>query len=179
MASIAFKQQGLSLLELCITGSIFSILTCISLPSFQGMLTLRQLEGTANQLWHDLQYGRNTAISLNQNIQFQIQAHTDDTHCYVIHTGSSGGCFCQTSPSRAVCATGNRALKTVILPTNRILLSATRTRLSYSSDRGTISPAATLRVSTPDGRSIAHIVNIHGRIRTCAPDGRIKGIPRC
>jgi type IV fimbrial biogenesis protein FimT len=176
---IRAREKGLSLIEICMASSVVSILTCMTLPSFQSMLALRQLEGVANELWHDLQYVRASAISLNQNIQFQLQTHPSGINCYVIHTGNSGDCICQTTPLRAVCNPGSRALKTVILPISRIQLSATRHRLSWSSNRGTVSPSATFRISSADGRSIVHVINIHGRVRTCSPDGRVKGIPRC
>lgn len=179
MASITFKQQGLTLLELCITGSIVSVLTCLAVPSFQNGIRIRQLESVANELWHDLQYVRATAISLNQNIQFQIQPHSTSINCYVIHTGRAGDCTCAANPVRTECISGSKALKTVALPINRILLTSTRTKMSWSSDRGTVSPASTIRISNSDGYSIDHVINIHGRIRTCSSDGRLKGIPRC
>ena len=171
------REKGLSLLETCISGSIICILTCLVLPPFQNMLRLRQLEGVANELWHDLQFVRANAISLNQNVQFQLQSQAPDFQCYVIHTGSD--CVCQRSPQKTVCTSGSRALKTVILTSNHFRLSGTRNRLYWSSSRGTVSPAATLRITHSDGRSIAHVINIAGRIRTCSPEGSVKGIPRC
>ena len=181
MKSKQYQQKGVSLIETCITGSMLGILTCTAAPSFQNMMDLRRLEGMANTLWHDLQYVRATAISLNENIQLSIHSNADTTStgCYVIHTGRSGDCVCQGAPLHAACEAGSRALKTVALPSSRLRITGTRTRMSWAASRGTVTPAATLHLSLADGRSIAHVINIVGRVRTCSPLGTVKGIPRC
>jgi type IV fimbrial biogenesis protein FimT len=49
----------------------------------------------------------------------------------------------------------------------------------FDTDRGTVSPTGTLRIHAADDRTVHHVVNIMGRVRTCSPNGLVAGHPAC
>lgn len=58
-------------------------------------------------------------------------------------------------------------------------------RMSFGTDpqgasvHGTVSLAASITVAGNDRKSLRHVVNIMGRVRTCAQAGAVKGYPAC
>ena len=172
------SQRGLTLIEVCATLAIASILAGTAAPSFKDIKQRRTLEGVSTELATDLQYVRSEAVARNQSVRLTVQQFAGGA-CYVIHTGSSTACQCAADGTVA-CAAGAQALKTVVLPNERrVDLASNSVSMLWHPDRGTVTPTGTLRLSLPDGKAIHHVVNILGRARTCSPQGQVSGQKVC
>jgi type IV fimbrial biogenesis protein FimT len=51
--------------------------------------------------------------------------------------------------------------------------------MTFDPVKGTVTPTATLRVESKDGRALHQVVNLLGRIRTCSPGGKLPGEKTC
>jgi type IV fimbrial biogenesis protein FimT len=83
-------------------------------------------------------------------------------------------------PGPAVCTGRATEIKTVQLPTTeRIALLANVGSIAFDPLHGTSTPTGTLRLVAPNGRAIHHVVNVMGRVRSCAPSGTVAGYRPC
>ena len=171
-------QRGLSLIECCATLAIASILVGTAAPSFDGLLKSRRLDGAAAELAVDLHYVRSEAVSRNEGVRVGFQ-NTAGGSCTVIHTGAAADCPCDGNGA-AQCVNGAMALKTVFHPASSgVTVQANVASMRFDQTNGTVTPAATVRVTTADGRAVHHVVNIMGRVRSCSPGGSAKGYRAC
>ena len=74
------NKKGFTLVELLIAIAIFAILGAISIPTFQGFLAQRRLNGATRQVHADLMATRMLAVSQNRT----ITAAFTDNHQYTI-----------------------------------------------------------------------------------------------
>jgi len=170
------RQSGLSLIETCIAASIACTLLGTAIPSFKGTLERRQLEGVASELATDIAYVRSEAVARNQQVRLSFYVQPEGS-CYVVHTGSAANCSCAPSGA-AQCVGGAVALKSVLRPAGSVAVRANVASMLFDPVRGTASPAGTVRVSG-GSKSIQHVVNIMGRVRSCSPDGAVAGYKAC
>jgi type IV fimbrial biogenesis protein FimT len=169
-------QAGISLVETCVTMSIACALLGTVLPSFDGTVTRRQLEGTASELMNDIAYVRSEAVSRNRPVRISFH-NVAGGSCTVVHTGTTADCSC--SDAGVAQCTGDAAvLKNVFRPTGTVAVQTNVASMLFDPVRGTVSPAGTVRVVS-DAGSIHHVVNIMGRARSCSPDGAVKGYKPC
>lgn len=172
------SQRGLSLIEICATLAIASILVGTAVPSFDRMFEARRLEGKAAELAIDLRYVRSEAVSRNQGVRMGFHTSASGS-CTVIHTGAAADCACADDGS-ASCTNGAAALKTVFHPRREgVSVMANVASMRFDPTNGTVTPAATVRVVGTDGRAIHHVVNIVGRVRSCSPGGVVRGVRPC
>jgi type IV fimbrial biogenesis protein FimT len=171
-------QRGLSLIEVCATLAIASVLAGAAIPSFDGMLKSRRLEGQAAELALDLRFVRSEAVARNVGIRIGFHSSASGT-CTVIHTGAATDCDCDAN-GVAQCSNGALALKTVYLPVGGgMSIRSNVASMRFDPSNGTVSPAATVRVVGADGRAIHHVVNILGRVRSCSSGAAIAGLKAC
>jgi type IV fimbrial biogenesis protein FimT len=96
----------------------------------------------------------------------------------LIHTGPAAACAC--TPAGPVCQAGAELLRAVPLPSDSpVRLSASVGSMVFDADRGTVTPAGTVRVTGAGGAAVHQVVNIMGRVRSCAPDASRFGLPVC
>ena len=170
--------RGLSLIECCVTLAIAGVLVGTAVPSFDGQMKTRRLDGTAAELAVDLHYVRSEAVSRNEGIRIGFQTLAGG-HCTVIHTGAAGVCPCD-GDGVAQCASGATALKTVFHAADRgVAVQANVASMRFDPTNGTVTPAGTVRITAADGRVVHHVVNIMGRVRSCSPAGSMKGYKAC
>ena len=171
-------QRGLTLIEICIVLAIVSILVGTALPSFDNLIKNRRLEGQAAELALDLRYVRSEAVARNEGVR--VSFHTSAAgSCTLIHTGGATDCACD-SQGVANCTNGASALKTLFHRAGGgMSIQSNVASMRFDPNNGTVSPAATVRVSSDDGRTIHHVVNILGRVRSCSPGGIVRGMPAC
>lgn len=62
---------------------------------------------------------------------------------------------------------------------NRIRIRSAVKCMTFDPVKGTVTPAATLRVESGDGRALHQVVDLPGRVRTSSPGGRPLGDPAC
>jgi type IV fimbrial biogenesis protein FimT len=171
-------QRGLTLIEVCAVLAIASILVGAAVPSFDGLLKARRLEGKAAELANDLRYVRSEAVARNQGVRLSFHNLVGGT-CTIIHTGAAVDCPCD-SDGVARCINGAIALKTVVHPVSEgVSVRANVASMHFDPSNGTVTPTATVRVVGADGRAIHHVVNIVGRVRSCSPAGAMPGVRPC
>jgi len=171
-------QRGVSLIEACTVIAITSIVIGSSVPSLQGVIEARRLQGAATTLATDVQFIRTEAVARNQPLRFSVHPSADGS-CYVIHTGSAAQCAC-TGSGAALCSGGAEAIKTVHLRTvDRVALQGNVNSLLFDPLHGTSTPTGTLRLVGPGGQEIRHVINVMGRVRSCSPLAAVTGYAAC
>ena len=168
---------GASLVESTIVLAVAGVLAAIAVPHLGPAIARQRLESAASQLATDLQLLRSEAIARNESLRLSVYA-AEGASCYLIHTGARADCRCDATS--ASCSGGAVALKTVRWPaSDRVNLTANVGSIVYDPVQGTVSPAGSFRVAEASGRAINHVVNVVGRVRSCAPDGAVSGYKAC
>ena len=158
------KQRGVTMIEACITLAIAGSLAGSALPSFKESLDKRRGEGWSSEVGTDLRYARSEAVARNTGVR--VSFHQG---CYVVHTGGRADCQCDGS-GPAVCTGDAVALKTVNSAEARgVQVVSNVSSLRFDQTNGTTSPTGTVCTVPANGRSVHHVVNILGRVRTCSP----------
>lgn len=171
-------QRGITLAEACCAMAIVAILVALGAPASRELLDSRRLEGVAWQLASDLRLARTEAIARHEAVRVSLHVAPGGT-CYVVHTGPADGCRCL-SNGPAWCEGGAHAIRTVQLSAaDRVRLESNVASMLFDPQRGTASPAGTLRLTDPRDRALHAIVNLLGRVRTCSPDARVAGYRAC
>ena len=174
----AGRQRGITLLEACVVVAVTAIVAATSLPSFSALIDGHRLEGAASRLAADVQFVRSEALARNRALRLSIHAGADAS-CWVVHTGAADECGC-TNGTSVVCHGSAVEIKSVVLPAaERISVAANVASIVFDPLHGTSTPTGTLRLSDARGRAIHHIVNVVGRIRSCAIGGATAGYPAC
>jgi type IV fimbrial biogenesis protein FimT len=170
-------QRGFSLLEAAVVVAIVAIVGATALPSFGVLVDARRLDGAATRLAADVQFARSEAIARNRSLRLTVAAGAQAT-CWVVHTGAAADCGC--SVAAVACANGALAIKSVVLPsTERVAVGGNVASIVFEPLHGTSTPTGTLSLSDARGRSVRHVVNVLGRVRSCSPGAAIAGYAAC
>lgn len=164
--STPHHQHGLTLVEVGIAMAISALITALALPSLGDILARRKLHGWAQQLVADIRLARSEAILHNAPVRISFASGASGT-CYVIHTGRADGCPCAPGPATTACPASAR-IKHVVFEEHAGIRLSSNVRSMLFEPRGTVTPAATITVHSDRGGSIRHVVNILGRVRSCA-----------
>jgi type IV fimbrial biogenesis protein FimT len=171
------SARGFSLLEAAIVVAIVAIVGAVALPSFTALVEVRRLDGAATRLAADVQFARSEAIARNRSLRLSIAAGADAT-CWVVHTGAFGDCRC--SVAGVACANGAFTIRSVVLPNaEHVAVGGNVGSIVFDPLHGTSTPTGTLSLSDARGRSVRHVVNVLGRVRSCSPDRAVVGYPSC
>jgi type IV fimbrial biogenesis protein FimT len=171
------NERGFSLLEAAVVVAIVAIVGASALPSFTDLIDARRLDSAATRLAADLQLARSEAIARNRSLRLSVRTGVDAT-CWVVHTGGAADCTC--SAIGVACTNGALAIQGVALPTGeRVAVASNVGSIVFDPLHGTSSPTATLSVTDVRGRTVRHIVNVLGRVRSCSPAGTVAGHPAC
>src|SRR5512145_2489053 len=97
----------------------------------------------------------------------------------MVHTGPAADCRCGGS-GVAACA-GDSELLRAVAPDAKgdVQVRSASRSVAFDPLKGTVTPTATLRVESRDGRAIHQVVNLLGRVRSCSPVGRSAGELAC
>ena len=164
MATTKNLQRGVTMIECCITLAIAGILAGSALPSFKESLDKRRVEGLSSEVGTDLRDARSEAVARNIGVRVSFYQG-----CYVVHTGARADCQCDGS-GPAVCTGDAVELKTVNSAEARgVQVVSNVSSLRFDQTNGTTSPTGTVCTVPANGRSVHHVVNIMGRVRTCSP----------
>ena len=173
------RRRGLSLVELLCTLAISALLLGGALPLLNDLRLGQRLQAAAALLETDIHFARSSAISTHQPVRLVVQALQAGGSCYLLHTGASGACEC-TSLQQARCDAGAQLLRIEVLPPAAgVTLAGLAHPLVFDGRKATVTPTATLRLASRDGRAIHQVVNIMGRVRSCSPAGSVGGLRPC
>lgn len=171
-------SRGLTLVESMAAMATAVIALGSTLPGLQDMRERRHLESVAAQLSTDLVHARTLSVSNGVSVRFNTQQAADGM-CYVVHTGAHGDCVC-TGAGTAQCVAGAEMLRVVGFSQDKpIRFSSNAQAMTFDPTRGTVTPTATMTVSTPKGAAIRKVINLVGRVRTCSPGGAMAGYTVC
>jgi type IV fimbrial biogenesis protein FimT len=171
-------QRGLSLIEVAVVLAVTAVLAGTAAPSLADFIGTRRLDAAAAQLATDIQFVRTDAVARNQPVRLSF-FNAAEGSCYVIHTGAAALCSCAAS-GPANCTGGAVQLKTVQLPArDKVGVQANTGSVLFDPLHGTASPTATVRLLGMNGRTVHHIVNVMGRVRSCSPLNAMPGYAAC
>lgn len=171
-------HRGLSLLEVLLFCLTLSILLSQAAPAMRELVLRQRLQGAAQTLMVDLQQARGEAVRTGKAVQFRVSTHTSGS-CYLLHTGSAGDCHCEDS-GNAVCTANGALLKQQWLPQSRTIgVRSNVQSLGFQARQGAVTNTGSIEVRIGDGLGIRHVVSIAGRVRSCAVNGKIAGLPAC
>lgn len=176
---LAPHRHGLSAVELLVTLAIAALLLGGALPMLNDLRSSQRLQAAASLLETDVQFARSSAIRTGQVVRLVVVAPSTGGSCYMLHDGSADACTC--SPAgQTRCEPGVQLLRSEAQPAGSgVVLAALNRPLVFDGRKGTVTPTATLRLSAPSGRAIHQVVNIMGRVRSCAASGSIGGLRAC
>lgn len=171
-------QSGISLIDQMVTLGIVSLALGAALPNFDTLRERRSLEGAAGQLESELQFAKSLAVERNQAVRFTFET-TANGMCYVIHSGGPKDCHCGMSAA-ASCTSGTQIFRSA-QPDDKTGITVKSNSRSFAFDptSGTVTPTATLELRNRRGDALRLVVNIMGRIRSCAASGELPGLRSC
>lgn len=159
-------QRGITLVEAAAVIAVLAITASAAAPGLQRLIERYRLEAAASQLAADLQLARNESIARNRVVRLSWHAASG---CYLLHTGAADACSCD-ARGAAQCAAGQTPIRSVAWDGGaRLTLQPSAASIAFDPLHGTVTPAATWRISAADGRAIHHVVNVMGRVRSCSP----------
>jgi type IV fimbrial biogenesis protein FimT len=171
--------RGLTLIETMICLSVVGILAGTAVPSFDQYQKRRALDGAAAEVLTDLHFARSEAISRNQRVRVSYLGAADGGRCVIVHTGKAADCACG-AQGAAQCAAGVSVLKaTSFVAGAPVAVTSNVEHMVIDPVRGTFSLAGQVRTALADGTEVRHVVTPHGRIRSCSPNGKVKGYATC
>jgi len=167
-------QRGVSLIDTMAVLSIVSVAISAAIPELGSLRRSADLSGAAAQLETDVQFARSQATAMNRTVQLSLRESAAGS-CYVVHVGPAANCSCshQAGGAAATCTGDSVLLRAASFAAQGPVQVRSATKsLTFDPVRGTVTPTATLRVEGPDGRAIHQVVNLLGRVRSCASEGR-------
>lgn len=171
-------QVGWTLVETLVCAALAALLLGVSVPSFDGFLQRRRIDGLSAQLISDLQFLRSSAVARNTPLRLRLQNHSGGS-CYLIHSGARDGCSCQLDGS-PLCRNGAELLRLVFLPADsRLQMQGNIDSLLVDPRQGTFSPTGRIELLGDSVSSLRHLISRLGRVRLCAPDGGWPGVSTC
>ena len=171
------RSRGVTLVESSVVVAVLAIVAAGAVPGFAGFIGEHRTVGAARQLAADIDFARSEALLRNRSVRLSVLG-SPVASCYVVHTGTAAQCAC--AATAASCSGGAVALKSAVFDEpGRLTVTANVSSMLFDPLHGTVSPTGTLRVVDARGRAIHHIVNIVGRVRSCAAGATVAGYAAC
>lgn len=161
------RHRGLTLVEACMALAVLAIVATLAVPSLATMLERRRLAGWAALVMQDLRLARTEAIVRNESVRMAARS-TAGHGCYIVHTGPAGSCACVHPGQPARCDEGATAIRTVWLPESSGTIVGTQVASMLFDPLGTVTPTGSWHIRQGPDMEVRHVVNLMGRIRTCA-----------
>ena len=176
--SFPSSQRGLTLIEICVTLAIVGILAGTALPSFRETNKKVVFDGSVGELVTDVHLARSEAAAKQQGVRISFHSVATGS-CALVHTGSTADCACD-SAGTAHCTHAATLIKSSFYPASRgVSVAANVASIRIDPTHGMATPAGTVRITADNGAAVNHVVNIMGRVRSCSPNGAVKGYKVC
>ncbi|WP_425257873.1 GspH/FimT family pseudopilin [Rubrivivax sp. RP6-9] len=168
--------RGHSLVETMIALGIASVAAGLALPGWGEASERRRVEGAAAELETHFAHARSQAVAMNRTLRL----HFVSDRCYVVHTGgSSTACSCADDGS-ASCSSGAQVLQVVQWSADTpVRVLSNRSSIGFDALKGTVTPTATVKIVGAGGTTLHNVINIMGRVRSCAPEPGLPGHTTC
>jgi type IV fimbrial biogenesis protein FimT len=173
----ARPPAGITPIELAIALTVIGIVLSLAAPSLRGLMDRHALRGSADSLRSDLQSLRAEGIARSQRLWLAVQSGAAGS-CYVAYTGNRGDCSCDAQGESRCNSTGSALRAAGFAATGRVRLSSNVGPMRFDPVLGTVSPAGTFSLSTPESDSVDLVVSMLGRVRSCTRSG-MPGYPAC
>jgi type IV fimbrial biogenesis protein FimT len=170
--------RGLTAVEMMCTLAVLAVAGAAAFPRFEQWRDDTALAGLAARVEAVIQLARSQTVRRGQPVRLTL-GNADPGSCLMLHTGQAEDCRCAAGQAPQ-CEAGAELLHADRIDAReRAQLRANVDSILFDGDRGTSTPAATLRLVTPQGRALHTIVNLTGRVRSCSPGARIAGYRGC
>jgi len=154
-------------------------LIALAIPAVRNAQERRRLEGHAAELAADIHFAKSEAIAQNSTVRIRFGSDSGGS-CYVLHTGDLGACSCASEGNGQCQDSTSTTIKNVGLPSRLgVTIQTNVATMSFDPRSGIATPAGAINLTSSDGRTIRHVVNIMGRARTCSPQGSLSGYIVC
>lgn len=171
------RCHGITLIEILVVIALLTTSLMLAIPSLAGFWDRTRLKGAAAQLSNDLRLARTEAVQRNTTVRWTWYPQAQGS-CYLLHTAQANQCTCTAGVAR--CGAQATLIKAVHWKASeRVALQATVRSIGFDPRLGTSTPAARLHLGTPAGLGIDHVVNVMGRVRSCAGPYNLLGLPVC
>jgi type IV fimbrial biogenesis protein FimT len=179
-SGLPHRHRGLSLVESLVALAILAIAVGAALPAFTALAESRHLQGVAQHFEADVMFARSASELRSQTVRLSFFDDAAAARCWLVHTGEPENCRCDAASGSASCEAPALLLRANPLAAGLPLrLSANAPSLRFSAARHTVTPAATVTLSTRGGRSVQEVVSVVGRVRGCSPGGEVPGFANC
>ncbi len=170
------QQAGVSFIETLVVLAILGVLLLVAVPAMAEMVQRHRLQGAAESFRSDFQQARMYALGTGRSVRISFQQSAAGT-CYVAYQGAAGSCSCN-EQGLAQCVAPQQLVAHQWLAHSRGLrIEANVKGMLIDAQRGTVTPTATVQLSSDQGLEMAHVVAMTGRVRTC---GNASGdLPSC
>lgn len=170
MRSLPCRSPGFTLIEALAAVAVLALLAALALPQFGQWRARWGVAGAAHEFEALLQQGRAHAWATGEAVHLAFQGAASGA-CVMLHTGERDDCRCPEQPAPATCSGGARLLQQARWPVAAgVVVSSNVASMRLDALRGTVTPAATVRLASPLGPALHQVVNVMGRVRTCVPD---------
>jgi type IV fimbrial biogenesis protein FimT len=170
------RQAGTTLVESAAVVAVLAVVAGSAVPSFEQAVQRHRLEGAATQLETDIHYARSLAVARNTPLRISFD---NAAGCYVIHTGAAGQCSCAADGTAACQGSAEPQRSVAVTSGTKLGLRSSVRSVLFDPLRGTSTPTATIRLESRNGMALHQVLNIMGRVRSCAPNATVEGYPRC
>jgi type IV fimbrial biogenesis protein FimT len=166
-------RRGLSMIEACTVLALASVLAGSALTSWTPARQKWVFDAAVGEVPTDVNFARGAAPTRSGGVWLSYHPAAGGS-CALVHAGDKADCTCD-AEGRPQCTGAGEAIKAVLHP---VPVSIAKP-IHFSPDNGTVTPTATIRVQHAAGREVHHKVNILGRVRSCSPNGAVKGYSAC
>ena len=172
------NSRGFTLVELSAGVGICAALLSQAVPAMSKMQQEQKLRAQSEALASDLRFARSEAARISESVFFRVSGKGANA-CYVLHTGAKDDCDC--AGGQAVCkAAGSAVIKAEWLSTTQpVKLRSNAETLEFQHRQGLVTQTGSIELSLDNGVAIRQVIAITGRVRHCAPDAKVAGMPRC
>lgn len=172
------ESRGLGLVEALIVVALTAILVTLALPSWQGWLQRRHLEGQSARFLADVQLLRQAAATRRMAWRLSLVSESGVGSGWALHSGDAGSC--RWRDGQLECDSGVQLLASHWLPASEpVAVQANVASMRVDPRQGTLTPTGSWELVGRDGQRLRHVVNLLGRVRVCTPAAPMPGVPAC
>ena len=171
-----FFNKGFTLAELLISLAVFSIVTAISITSYQHLLSDQSLSHAAKQVYYTLKLAKTEAIKRNQKIYVQF---CQQQLAWKVGVSETAACDCFKANS---CQIDGVEQVQELTDGKRLFINQgdikfSNAQVSYGALRFSVETGS-VKLTNSEEKSLS-IIQSAMRLRVCAPDDAYLGYKKC